>query len=197
MPKQKVSEAFILRESLKLFRRKSYHNTSMSDIAEACGLLKGSIYHYFPGKEALMKEVLGMVHNFYRDEVLSVAYDEALAPQERLDEMFRRFAKSFLTDESGDIMGNIGVETAWVIPEFAGQIQQFFLDWFAAQEFIYRQVTGEAEARELAEQAVAELEGAVMMTRIFKNAKYLKNASNRISERFAQLAGSPELESQD
>ncbi|MBK8672517.1 MAG: TetR family transcriptional regulator [Bacteroidetes bacterium] len=40
MPKQKVSIDFILKESLKLFRKKSYHNTSIADIVEACGLLK-------------------------------------------------------------------------------------------------------------------------------------------------------------
>lgn len=187
MPKQKVSEAFILKESLKLFRKKSYHHTSMADIAEACGLLKGSIYHYFPSKEALMKEVIESVHQYFKEEVLSIAYDSNLNPQERMELMFKQFTRIFLADESGDIMGNIGVETAWVIPEFAEQIKLFFTDWMKAQENIYLQITGDREARILAEQTVAEIEGAVMMTRIFKNPRFLKNAYDRIIDRFASF----------
>jgi TetR/AcrR family transcriptional repressor of nem operon len=187
LPKQKVSEEFILKQSLKLFRKKSYHNTSMADIAEACGLLKGSIYHYFPSKEALMKEVIESVHHYFSKEVLSIAYDSNLNPQERIETMFKQFSKVFLAEESGDFMGNIGVETAWVIPEFAEQIQKFFTDWIQAQENIYLQITGEHEARLLAEQTVAEIEGAVMMTRIFKNPKFLKNAYQRIIDRFASF----------
>lgn len=187
LPKQKVSEEFILKESLKLFRRKSYHNTSMADIADACGLLKGSIYHYFPSKEALMKDVIESVHTYFKKEVLSIAYDPNLNPQERMEAMFKEFSRTFLAEESGDFMGNIGVETAWVIPEFAEQIQKFFTDWIKAQENIYLQITGEREARILAEQTVAEIEGAVMMTRIYKNPKFLKNAYARIIDRFASF----------
>ena len=51
MPRQKVDEKTIIKEALKLFRQKSYHATSMADIALACGLLKGSLYHYFNSKE--------------------------------------------------------------------------------------------------------------------------------------------------
>ena len=98
----------------------------MADIADACGLLKGSIYHYFPSKEALMKEVIEYVHLFFKKEVLSVAYDSNLNPQERMESMFKHFSKTFLSEDSGDFMGNIGVETAWVIPEFAEQIQPIF-----------------------------------------------------------------------
>jgi len=159
----------------------------MSDIADACGLLKGSIYHYFPGKEALMQDVIEYVHQYFREEVLSIAYKDDLLPQQRLDRMFEMFTRSFMAEQSGDIMGNIGVETAWVIPEFASLIQQFFLEWFKAQEHIYSEVMSNEAAKVLAEQTVAEIEGSVMMTRILKDPKYLRNATARISGRFAEL----------
>ena len=159
----------------------------MADIADACGLLKGSIYHYFPSKEALMKEVIESVHLYFSEEVLSIAYDSTLNPQERMESMFKQFSKVFLAEESGDFMGNIGVETAWVIPEFAEQIKKFFSEWIKALVNIYLQITGEHEAKILAEQTVAEIEGAVMMTRIFKNPRFLKNAYGRINDRFASF----------
>ncbi|MCB0503282.1 MAG: TetR/AcrR family transcriptional regulator [Bacteroidetes bacterium] len=187
MPKQKVSEQFILIESMKLFRRKSYHNTSMADIAAACGLLKGSIYHYFPSKEALMKEVIEHMHDFFNKEVFCYAYDSKLNPQERMEAMFKASKKIYLSDEGGDVLGNIGVETAIVIPEFADQIQKFFLDWLKALENVYLQITQPYEAKLLAEQTVTEIEGAVMLTRIFKNPKYLIEANKRIKDRFASF----------
>jgi TetR/AcrR family transcriptional repressor of nem operon len=188
VPKQKVSVDFILKESLKLFRKKSYHNTSIADIAEACGLLKGSIYHYFASKEALMHAVIQFVHEYFRKEIFSIAYDEQLSPQERIEKMFKVSEKMLLSDDGGDVMGNIGVETARVIPEFSDQIKGFFAEWIAATKHIFIQITGEFEANKLAEQTVAEIEGAVMMTRIFRDPRFMKNAYERIIDRFASFA---------
>lgn len=188
MPKQKVSIDFILKESLKLFRKKSYHNTSIADIAEACGLLKGSIYHYFASKEALMHAVIQFVHEYFRKEIFSIAYDENLSPQERIEKMFKVSEKMLLSDDGGDVMGNIGVETARVIPEFSDQIKGFFAEWIAATKHIFIQITGEFEATKLAEQTVAEIEGAIMMTRIFRDPRFMKNAYERIIDRFASFA---------
>ena len=159
----------------------------MADIAEACGLLKGSIYHYFPSKEALMKDVIEYVHEYFRKEVLSHAYDSNLNPQERIENIFEASKKIFLSEDGGDVMGNIGVETALVIPDFAEQIKLFFSDWIDAMQNVYLQITGEVEAAILAEQTITEIEGAVMMTRIFKNPKFLKQAYQRISDRFASI----------
>ncbi|MCS6819111.1 MAG: TetR/AcrR family transcriptional regulator, partial [Chitinophagales bacterium] len=78
MPKQKVDEQYIIIQSLILFRQRSYHNTSMSDIAEACGILKGSLYHYFKSKEELMEKVIRYVHKYFKDEVFSKAYEKGL-----------------------------------------------------------------------------------------------------------------------
>ncbi|WP_121628808.1 helix-turn-helix domain-containing protein [Poseidonibacter antarcticus] len=40
----------MLKESITFFKQRGYHNTSISNIAESCGLLKGSIYHHFKSK---------------------------------------------------------------------------------------------------------------------------------------------------
>ena len=85
MPKQKVSETFILNQALKIFSHKSYYNATMADIAESCGLLKGSMYHYYDSKEELMKAVIEYVHDFFNKEVFSYAYDESLSTNDRKD----------------------------------------------------------------------------------------------------------------
>ncbi len=134
-----------------------------------------------------MKEVIEHMHGFFKKQVFTYAYDSKLNPQERMEAMFKASRKIFLSEDGGDVMGNIGVETAIVIPDFADQIQKFFLEWIKALENVYLQITGEYEAKILAEQTVTEIEGAVMLTRIFKNPKYLIEANKRIKDRFASF----------
>lgn len=186
MPKQKVSVDYILKQSLRLFRKKSYHNTSIADIAEACGLLKGSLYHYFPSKEALMSAVIKYAHSYFQKEVFSIAYNAELTPQQKMEQMFKKSERALLSD--GDIMGNIGVETARVIPEFAEYIRDFFSEWIKAVKTVFMEITNEEDAQKLAEQTVAEFEGAVMMSRIFRDPKFVHNAYDRLMDRFAAFS---------
>ena len=67
MPVQKVTKEEILLRASDVFRTKGYHNTSMQDIAQSCGLLKGSLYHHFPSKEMLMKDLLFSINNYMKD----------------------------------------------------------------------------------------------------------------------------------
>ncbi len=183
MPKQKADEQTIILEALKLFRKKSYFNTSMSDIASACGLQKGSLYHYFPSKEDLMKRVIKMVHEFFKTNVFSHAYDKSLSPQKRLENLFISAEKVFLDEERGNLLGNIGVETALMAPEFNTLVQRFFLDFFHAVKTIYLDKYPEKIATELAERSVAEIEGSLMFSRVFNDHNYLKNTIKRVLNR--------------
>lgn len=48
----------IIDRAAELFDRQGYHQTSVDDIAEAVGIRKPTLYHYFSGKE----EILFMIH---------------------------------------------------------------------------------------------------------------------------------------
>ena len=48
----------ILEAALKLFSHRGYGATSVQDIAEAAELSKGNIYHHFPDKETIFRELL-------------------------------------------------------------------------------------------------------------------------------------------
>lgn len=183
MPKQKVDEETIIIEALKLFRKQSYFNTSMSEIADACGLQKGSLYHYFPSKEDLMKRVIKMVHEYFKTNVFNHAYDKSVAPQQRLENLFSAAEGVFLDNEKGNLLGNIGVEGALMAPEFNTLVQRFFLDFFHAVKTIYLDKYPEKIATELAERSVAEIEGSLMFSRVFNDHNYLRNTIKRILNR--------------
>jgi AcrR family transcriptional regulator len=50
--------ARILRAAAALFHRRGFERTAMHEIADAVGLTKASLYHYFPSKQALLYEIL-------------------------------------------------------------------------------------------------------------------------------------------
>ncbi|MBN2809791.1 MAG: TetR family transcriptional regulator [Deltaproteobacteria bacterium] len=66
-----MKEKFILKQeqlfntAAALFAEKGYHGTSINDLAQAMGLQKGSLYHYFKSKEELLFMLL--------DEYISAA----------------------------------------------------------------------------------------------------------------------------
>lgn len=52
--------AEILREAAKLFAEKSYDGTSVQDIAQAVGITKASLYHFFTDKREIHSTVVEM-----------------------------------------------------------------------------------------------------------------------------------------
>jgi TetR/AcrR family transcriptional regulator, cholesterol catabolism regulator len=52
----------ILEAAAELFRSQGYAATSVAQVAEAAGLLKGSVYHYIRTKEDLLAAILSEAH---------------------------------------------------------------------------------------------------------------------------------------
>ncbi len=57
--KQKMKEN-IISASMKLFSRSGFEGTSMEAIAEEADIAKGTLYNYFPSKEAIVAEEIRM-----------------------------------------------------------------------------------------------------------------------------------------
>ena len=57
-----------------LFAEKGFKNTTVRDIADASGILSGSLYHHFDSKESMVDEILSSFQ-----EELFAAYDAVLA----------------------------------------------------------------------------------------------------------------------
>ena len=78
----------ILRIASRIFREKTYHGTSLHDIADAVGMQKGSLYYYFNSKEDLLGRIV-MEALAVIDRWLSEIAIHALSPPERLKEIIR------------------------------------------------------------------------------------------------------------
>ncbi|WP_428664445.1 TetR/AcrR family transcriptional regulator [Runella sp.] len=184
MPIQKVTKEEVVTQALFLFKKRGYHRTSMADLAAACGLLKGSFYHYFSGKEALMKEVLEAVHTYFKTKVFVIAYDESLLPRQRLEKMLAKQIRVACSTEGGCLMGNMAIETALVTDEFRPAMRAFFEEYLNALVHIYTYKYEPKKARQIAEQALVEYEGAWVMVKLTDSSHYLQDVLERALVRF-------------
>ena len=78
----------LLAIAAELFASKGFRNTTVRDIADAAGILSGSLYHHFDSKESMVDEIL----RTFQDELFG-RYDEILAsdddPRTKLEEAVR------------------------------------------------------------------------------------------------------------
>jgi AcrR family transcriptional regulator len=79
----KLRQREIIEAAAEIFHRKGYSETSVQDIAEAVGILKGSLYYYIDSKEDLLFQMLLEVHEGAKGIVEETAALD-LPPLERL-----------------------------------------------------------------------------------------------------------------
>jgi AcrR family transcriptional regulator len=183
MPVQKVTREEILSKSLEVFRSRGYHHTSMTDLANAVGLLKGSFYHYFDSKETLMKEVLSSINLFLKESVFPIAYDDKMAVEVRMETMLKRFSSTVFSKEGGCIVGNTILETVNQYPIFKEILQEIITGWMDALTHIYGYAHTPEQAQKLAEQTIMEYEGAIMMAKLYGKSYFYKDCYVRTLQR--------------
>lgn len=190
MPKQKVNEKHLIDQSIRVFRRKGYNNTKMEDIAQACGLLKGSLYHYYSGKEALMKAVIEYMHRYYQKTSFKVKYNETMSGKQKLETLAKFAEEQFFASESGCIFGNLALETFGNEDALAALVKLFFTEWRDTLAHIFSERYAPEEAQIIALDTIAEIEGAVMMMRIFDGDRsFLKRAHTRMLQKWENPIG--------
>ena len=82
---------------IPVFKEKGYGATSISDIATACGLLKGSLYHHFSSKDELMSEVLQYLKEYADyDFLMDVCGVDYPTRAKRFDVVYHLFSSNNL-----------------------------------------------------------------------------------------------------
>ncbi|MDZ7861761.1 TetR/AcrR family transcriptional regulator [Acidovorax sp.] len=84
----------ILRHAAELFARRGYPATSMNEVAEACGLSKPTLYHYFRDKYNLLVHIADG-HVSRLQALVQEVQDKHLEPEARLRELIHRFVEEY------------------------------------------------------------------------------------------------------
>lgn len=82
----------ILKIAARMFCDRTYHGTTLQDIAREVGMLKGSLYYYIDSKERLLADIIsGAVHSL--NEGLVRVENADLPPEQRLKEIIREHVR--------------------------------------------------------------------------------------------------------
>jgi TetR/AcrR family transcriptional regulator len=84
----------ILSQAARLFAQRGYPATSMNEVADACGMSKPSLYHYFRDKYALLVSI-AEGHVVRLEALVDEIAERRLAPQPRLRQLIGRFVEEY------------------------------------------------------------------------------------------------------
>ncbi|TWJ13406.1 TetR/AcrR family transcriptional regulator [Geobacter argillaceus] len=182
MSKGEATREKILETAAELINRKGFGATSINDLLGATGLKKGSLYFHFSGKEALGLAILEKARDgflTFLDMSLSGA-----TPGEKLDNFLNKVMRTHKKSGfvGGCIFGNTALEMGDAESGFAGFIEKVFEEWVerlrtvvaAAQDS--GEVASDLSADVLAGHMVAAIEGGIMLARLKKDEKPLRDA---------------------
>jgi TetR/AcrR family transcriptional repressor of lmrAB and yxaGH operons len=168
---RKTSRQGVIDHALRLFRRNGYHYTSMADIGTACGLLKGSIYHYFSTKEELASATLEKEINVAKEHIFNSAYQEGKSDQQRLIDFAEGISLHFKDREGGCLMANFAFEAGNTLPELMPIIAHYFEEWVESLAHILEKRYGRHRALELAADSLARTQGALLLMKVDNRAQ--------------------------
>lgn len=155
----------VVQRAVEVFRRRGFHGTSMADLAAACGILKGSLYHHFPGKDDLALAALEEVHGHFRAAVFPLAQGGA-PPAGRMAALTRAVEDYFGGRDGSCLMGAFALEIGAADERFAVRLRAFFDDWAAAVAAPLEPAAGAVEAQKMARDFIARTQGALMLLKL-------------------------------
>lgn len=176
MTNKKTDKQQVVATAAELFRTKGYSDTSIADIANACQLSKGSIYHYITSKQDLAIAVLRDIYNNFKDRIFAKAYNSGSSVEQRLQDFATALEGYYSQLQGGCLMGSFVAETVHTMPGFKQVLSDHFDEWFNALVNILTPVHGEAKARQLAEESVCNVQGAVLMSQLYADERFIKRS---------------------
>lgn len=184
-----VSDSQLVERLTELFRRVGYDGASLGTIAAATGLQKSSLYHRFPGgKQQMAAEASAAVIDEFATSVLAPnGTDDPLdqrvaAIAVNLDRFYDGGARYCLLD-----MLSVGDPGADAVAHLAAAAAA----WIEVFGSLAREAgADEATARDRAQDAVAAIEGALVVARVTGDRGAFRRAVDRLPERLLGSASS-------
>jgi TetR/AcrR family transcriptional repressor of nem operon len=180
-PRGEVTREKILDEAIRLYNRQGIESTSINDLLAVTGLTKGSLYFHFQSKDELSCAVLE------KAKVLFLEFlDKALTgktPGESLDNFFKQVVETHKSAGfvGGCLFGNAALELSDKDRRMASLVGSVFDEWLEKIRSAVRaaqaagQVRDDLPADVLARHIVMAIEGGIMLARLKKSEKHLKD----------------------
>lgn len=182
----------------RLVHADSYHAVGVKAICDEAGVQRGSFYHFFPSKTALMLEAINHAWDEFEQEGLGVCRDTSLTSRQRLESVFDYLhdcQRGHVADTGavlGCLFGNLAAELTTSDEEIRLRLKQAFDEWASAFEVPLAdacrdgEVISDRSPRDLAVAVVAELEGLITLAKVQNDPGILESGGRAIVERLWQ-----------
>jgi AcrR family transcriptional regulator len=138
----------IIEPAMRLFARKGFYTTSISDLASAVGMTKGALYHHFESKDAIFFAVIETIRKSWREMVGR----EVLKPKDaiaRLGAMLDSHARLIEKNQGFCIVLNgLITEMEGVNPSFLETLQEIYTDLVSFTEQIVKKGQAAGQIRQ-------------------------------------------------
>ena len=171
--KAERTRQFIIEKTAPIFNIKGFAGTYLSDLTEATGLTKGSIYGNFENKDevalAAFDYNFGRVNDYVKERILSV--ENAVERLLVYPTMYRNFLKIPFLQPGCPIL-NTSVEADDTHPELRKKAANALAFWKTSIEnqikrgIERKEIKRNTDATELAVIMMSLIEGAVMQTKV-------------------------------
>lgn len=178
----KTSRAEIVAAARELMRDKGYAGTSMKDVAEQVGLLKGSLYSHFASKEDLVPEVLRLTFNEIFSEMKPTG-DWRADYEAALDRLI-----ALLTEHRRCIGFHLAYGLDETSPALREAVGTFFLDARLFFRDLIQQGVDITLAETLALDTLTTIEGATLWLALYGDADPMQDARSALLRRADSLA---------
>jgi len=165
----------LVQAAMELFVLQGYGSTGLAQIARSAGARPGSLYWFFPTKEALLAATLERRKELLWPDVLEPIWSGVDDPLERVFALLDGYRRMLeLTDFAhGCPIGNLALELAESHPRTRSLLAENFDNWLDAVERCFAdardRLPDDVEPRRLAIFVLTTMEGAVMLGRTYRS----------------------------
>jgi TetR/AcrR family transcriptional regulator, lmrAB and yxaGH operons repressor len=155
----------IVRKLFDLFRHRGFEGAALSDISEATGLGRSSLYYHFPGgKDEMVAAVADFAHGQIKANILApLAGEGPLA--ERIGAMLETTRDMYDCGREPCLVASLMVSPG-LAPDSAGKVQAILRDWIAALAAALEDGgIPAAEAKRRATAAIVAIQGSLLVAR--------------------------------
>lgn len=159
-----MSKAAIIPQLMAVFQQYGYEGASITRFSEATGLKRASLYHYFPnGKEEMAAAVLDHVTQALKEQLLAPLYSDR-PPIDRIRAMNQNIDAFHQHGQQDCLLALLSIGEAHNL--FQGQVQQALNLWINSLATVVMDAgITPTTAHHRAEDAIAQIEGAIVLTR--------------------------------
>lgn len=193
MKKGDETRQMILQRAAEVFNRKGYFGATMADIMEATGLEKGGIYRHFDSKDDLAIEAFDYKVELVRQRFAAALKDKrhALDRLQAIVGVYRDMPYGMPFDGGCPVM-NTAVEADDTHPLLRDHARRAMDEWREVVIRVVRkgiergEIRPEVDPDELATLLIATLEGAIMMTKLYDDTRYMSQSVDYLEHYFEQ-----------